>query len=81
MLLQQIMCTIKVRRVPTRNDNRDFKSVLTRIAEIPPLSIVTADKGGYDSEDNHFLVREELIKCIPYNPCSIRTCTGMENTW
>jgi Transposase DDE domain len=59
VLLQQIICTIKIRRAPTRHDNSDFKPVLTRIAEILPLSVVTADK-GYDSEDNHLLVREEL---------------------
>ena len=58
-VLQQIICTIKIRRAPTRHDNRDFKPVLTRIAEILPLSVVTADK-GYDSEANHHLVREEL---------------------
>jgi hypothetical protein len=58
-VLQQIICTIKIRRAPTRHDNSDFKPVLTRIAEILPLSVVTADK-GYDSEDNHLLVREEL---------------------
>ena len=41
------------------SDNRDFKPVLTKIAEILPLSVVTADK-GYDSEANHLLVRKEL---------------------
>lgn len=30
-----------------------------KIAKILPLSVVTADK-GYDSEDNHVLVREIL---------------------
>ena len=48
-VLQQIICTIKIRRAPTRHDNIDFKPILTRIAEILPLSVVTADK-GYDSE-------------------------------
>ena len=33
--------------------------IITRIAEILPLSVVTADR-GYDSEDNHILVREDL---------------------
>jgi hypothetical protein len=56
VLLQQIICTTKIRRAPTGHDNRDFKPVITRIAEILPLSVVTADKG----EDNHILVREEL---------------------
>ena len=59
LLQQQIICTIKIRRAPTRHDNIDFKPVLTRIAEILPLSVVTADK-GYNSEANHHLVREEL---------------------
>jgi hypothetical protein len=58
-VLQQIICTIKIRRAPTRHDNIDFRPIMTRIAEILPLSVVTADK-GYDSEDNHHLVREIL---------------------
>ena len=58
-VLQQIICTIKIRRAPTRHDNIDFKPILTRITEILPLSVVTADK-GYDSEENHLLVRERL---------------------
>jgi hypothetical protein len=33
--------------------------VITRTSEIVPLSIVVSDK-GYDSEDNHILVREKL---------------------
>ena len=37
----------------------DFKPIITRLAEILPLSVVTADN-GYDSEDNHQLVRETL---------------------
>jgi hypothetical protein len=41
-VLQQIICTIKLRRAPTRHDNRDFKPILTRIAEILPLSVVTS---------------------------------------
>ena len=60
MLLQQIICTIKIRRAPTRHDNNiDFKPLVKRIANIIPLSVVTADK-AYDSEDNHLLVREPL---------------------
>jgi Transposase DDE domain len=58
-VLQQIICTIKIRRAPARHDNMDFTPIVTRIAEILPLSVVTADK-GYDSEDNHLLVREDL---------------------
>jgi Transposase DDE domain len=65
-VLQQIICPIKIRRAPTRHDNIDFKPIITRLAEILPLSVVTADK-GYDSEDNHQLVRETLqaLSLIP----------------
>jgi hypothetical protein len=58
-VLQQIICTIKIRRAPTRHDNIDFKPIITRASNILPLSVVTADK-GYDSEDNHLFVRDEL---------------------
>jgi hypothetical protein len=43
---------------PTRHHSIDFRRLTTKIAEILALSLV-ADK-GYDSEDNHLLVREEL---------------------
>jgi hypothetical protein len=58
-LLQQIVCNIKIRRAPTRHDNVDFEPIITRTSEIMPLSVVTGDK-GYDSEENHVLVRELL---------------------
>ena len=58
-VLQQIICNIRIRRAPTRHDDIDFKPIVKRIANIIPLSVVTADK-AYDSEDNHLLVREEL---------------------
>jgi hypothetical protein len=58
-VLQQIICTIKIRRSPTRHDNIDFEPLITKTSEILPLSVVTADK-GYDSEENHVLVRELL---------------------
>jgi len=58
-VLQQIICTIKIRRAPTRHDNIDFRPIITRTSDILPLSVVTGDK-GYDSEDNHVLVREGL---------------------
>jgi hypothetical protein len=58
-VLKQIICMIKIRRAPKRHDNIDFKPVITKIFHILPLSVVTADK-GYDSEDNHTLVREPL---------------------
>ena len=44
-VLQQIICTIKIRRSPTRHDNIDFRLIVTRIFNILPLSEVTADKG------------------------------------
>jgi hypothetical protein len=59
VLLQQIICTIKIRRAPTRHDNIDFRPIITRTSEILPLSVVTGDK-GYDSEENHVLARELL---------------------
>ncbi|MFZ0328128.1 MAG: transposase, partial [Nitrososphaeraceae archaeon] len=41
-------------------DNIDFRPIITKTsADILLLSVVTADK-GYDSEDNHLLVREYL---------------------
>ena len=58
-VLQQIICTIKIRRAPTRHDNIDFRPIITKTSEILPLSVVTADK-AYDSEENHVLVRELL---------------------
>ena len=50
---------MKIRRTPARHDNLDFRPLVTKVSEILPLSVVTADN-GYDSEDNHVLVREEL---------------------
>ncbi len=47
-LLKQIICTIKIRRAPTRHDNVDFRPLITKIAKILPLSVVVADR-GYDS--------------------------------
>src|SRR5919204_640293 len=58
-VLQQIICTIKIRRALTRHDIIDFSSIITKTSGILPLSVVTGDK-GYDSEDNHVLVREQL---------------------
>ena len=58
-VLKQIICTVKIRRTPARHDNIDFRPLITKVSEILPLSVVTADK-GYDSEDNYVPVREEL---------------------
>ncbi len=59
LLLLSMASTIKIRRAPTKHDNIDFKSIITRTSEIKPLSVAVADK-GYDSEENHILVREDL---------------------
>jgi hypothetical protein len=58
-VIKQIICKVKIRRAPAKHDNIDFKPIVTRIAKIKSLSVVVADK-GYDSEDNHILVREKL---------------------
>ena len=65
-VLQQIICTIKIRRAPTKHDNIDFRPIITRASNILPLSVVTADK-GYDSEEYHLFVIEDLhaLSVIP----------------
>src|SRR4051794_17587427 len=50
-VLQQIIYTIKIRRFPI-HDNINFRPIITRTNNIPPLSVVIADK-GYDIEENH----------------------------
>ena len=78
-VLQQIICTIKIRRAPTRHDSVDFRPLITKISELVPLSVVTADK-GYDSEKNHVLVRDVLraLSVIParYEHVPIRKTHG-----
>ena len=59
-VLQQIICTIKIRRAPTRHDSIDFRPLVIKISELVPLSVVTADKGYDSEEDNHVLVRDIL---------------------
>ena len=77
--MQQIICTIKIRRAPTRHDTIDFQPLITKISELVPLSVVTADK-GYDSEDNQVLVRDVLhaLSVIPprYEHVPIRKTHG-----
>jgi hypothetical protein len=59
-MIQQITCTVKIRRAPTRHDNNiDFRPIITRTSDILPLSVATADK-EYDNEDNHILLMEQL---------------------
>lgn len=48
-VLQQIICTIKIRRALTRHDNIDFGPIVTKTSGILTLSVVIADK-GYDSK-------------------------------
>jgi hypothetical protein len=48
-----------VRRAPTRYDIIDFKPVITKTSEILLLSVVVVGDRGYDSEDNHIMVREK----------------------
>ena len=78
-VLQQIICTIKIRRAPIRHDNIDFRPLVIKISELVPLSVVTADK-AYDSEDNHVLVRDVLhaLSVIParYEHVPIRKTHG-----
>jgi hypothetical protein len=56
------VCSIKIRRAPTRHDTIDFQPIVERTSEILPLSVVVVADKGYDSEDNHTFVRESL--CI-----------------
>ena len=78
-VLQQIICAIKIRRAPTRHDSIDFRPLITKISELVPLSVVTADK-AYDSEKNHVLVRDILhaLSVIParYEHVPIRKTHG-----
>ncbi len=55
-VLNQIICSIKIRRAPAKHDNIDFKPIITRTSEIKSLSVAVADK-GYDSEENHVFVK------------------------
>ena len=54
---QQIICTIKIRRAPTRYDSIGFRPLISKTSKILPLSVVIGDK-AYDSEVNHVLVRD-----------------------
>jgi hypothetical protein len=59
VLLFQLICTIKIRRAPTRHDTKDFPPLVIKASETLPISVTVADK-GYDSENNHILVREYI---------------------
>ena len=65
-MLFQLICIIKIRRAPTKHDIIDFPPLVIKASEILPKSVTVADK-GYDSEDNHVLVREYIhaLSIIP----------------
>ena len=65
-MLFQLICTIKIRRAPTKHDIIDFPPLVIKASEILPISVTVADK-GYDSEDNHVLVRDYVhaLSIIP----------------
>jgi hypothetical protein len=44
-VLQKIIYNIRIRRAPTRQNNMDFKPLITKTSNILPLSVVTTDKG------------------------------------
>ena len=48
---------LKLDETPKRHDTIDFQPIIENISEILPVSVVVADK-GYDSEQNHVIVRE-----------------------
>ena len=57
--LQRVICNIRISGDPNRHENVDFRLIITKTSNVHPLSVGTAHK-GYDSEDNHLLVREVL---------------------
>jgi Transposase DDE domain len=67
VLLFQLICTIKIRRAPTRHDTKDFPPLVIKASEILPISVTVADK-GYDSENNHVLVRREYLHALSIIP-------------
>jgi Transposase DDE domain len=78
-VLFQLICTIKIRRAPTRHDTKDFPPLVIKASEILPISVTVADK-GYDSENNHILVREHMhaLSIIPprYQSVPLRRTYG-----
>ncbi|MDG7028557.1 MAG: transposase [Nitrososphaerota archaeon] len=57
-LKTQLVTAVKLRRGPA-NDNRDFEPVVRKAQAVKPIKIGIGDK-GYDDEDNHELLRDEL---------------------
>ena len=66
-MLFQLICIIKIRRAPTKHDIIDFPPLVIKASEILPISVTVADK-GYDSEDNHVLVRREYVHALSIIP-------------
>ena len=62
-----MICIIKIRRAPTKHDIIDFPPLVIKASEILPISVTVADK-GYDSEDNHVLVRREYVHALSIIP-------------
>jgi hypothetical protein len=64
-LRYQLVASTKVRRGP-RNDNIDFKPVMRRAHSLRPIKVGIGDK-GYDDEENHEYLRDELhaLSIIP----------------
>jgi DDE family transposase len=54
----QVVTAIKLRRGPA-NDNRDFEPVVRKGHSVKPIRVGIGDM-GYDNEDNHALLRDEL---------------------
>ena len=80
-MLFQLICTIKIRRAPTTHDIIDFPPLVIKASEILPISVTVADK-GYDSENNHVLVREYMhaLSIIPpprYQSVPLRRTYGI----
>jgi hypothetical protein len=57
-LKKQLVTSVKIRRGPC-DDNRDFKPVVRKAHAIKPIKVGIGDK-GYDDEENHEFLREEL---------------------
>jgi hypothetical protein len=64
-LRRQLVASVSVRRGP-RNDTMDFSPVARKAHSIRPIGVGIGDK-GYDDEDNHELLRDELhaLSAIP----------------
>jgi len=76
-VVQQIICTIKIRRAPTGHISY-FQPLITKTSEISTLSVIIGYK-EYDSKDNLILVRDVMyvFSVIPTRRMRVpirRTC-------